>query len=156
MCKSDSRFYKLRTIRISKRSYWFFFLRINDVFIDWNCFTDERFGSRVRYLSYTSTTWIPLKQTDSLNRSEVLMGPTQIVSNINFSKWIKDLIWITIIFHTAWYFASTSRPKFSHDDLYTDIDLISKFNEIFISNRKPSKHWPIVFSVPSVSISLIY
>ena len=44
----------------------------------------------------------------------------------------------TIIFQTPWHFAFASRLKFSHDDVYTDIDWIFKINEINISNRKPT------------------
>ena len=44
----------------------------------------------------------------------------------------------TIIFQTAWHFASASRLKCLHDDVQTDSDLISKINEIGISNRKPT------------------
>ena len=45
---------------------------------------------------------------------------------------------ITIIFQTAWHFASASRLKFSHDNFQTDSDWIFKINEICISNRKPT------------------
>ena len=53
----------------------------------------------------------------------------------------------TIIFQTAWHFASASGLKFSHYDHNKDNDWIFDINEICISNTNQTIQWPIAFSV---------
>ena len=53
----------------------------------------------------------------------------------------------TIIFQTAWHFASASGLKFSHDDHNKDNDWIFRLNEISISNTNQTIQWPIAFGV---------
>ena len=60
----------------------------------------------------------------------------------------------TIIFQTAWSFASASRLKFLQDDFQTDSDWIFKINEFAYQTESQPIYWPIVFRVRSVCISL--
>ena len=54
----------------------------------------------------------------------------------------------TIIFQTAWLFASTSCLKQNlHDDHNKDNDWLFNINKICISNTNQTIQWPITFSV---------